>query len=105
MKAATIETLLVTIAESADVVKEHLGSVVSRLLKATEAPGNPVRVRMMALRCLKAFPGALRRELLLPYKRQVVKMLTGALEDPRRNVRKEAVEARGVWSRLGEGEE
>ncbi|KAI5816584.1 RNAPII transcription regulator C-terminal-domain-containing protein, partial [Pyronema omphalodes] len=101
VKAATIETLLVTISESADVVKEHLGSVVSRLLKATEAPANPVRVRIMALRCIKAFPTALRRELLLPYKRQVVKMLTGALEDPRRNVRKEAVEARGVWSRLG----
>lgn len=103
MKAATIETLHITISESADALKEHVSSVITRLLSACSiAGGNPPRIRISALRCLKAFPGALRGELLLPYKRQVMKMLAPVLDDPKRTVRKEAVDCRVKWWALDE---
>ncbi|KAF8250485.1 ARM repeat-containing protein [Wilcoxina mikolae CBS 423.85] len=103
VKEATIETLHITITESADAVKEHVSSVITRLLSAcSTSGGNPPRVRAKALRCLKAFPGALRGELLLPYKRQVLKMLQPVLDDPKRAVRKEAVDCRVKWWALDE---
>lgn len=95
VKAATIETLHVTIKESADSLKEHVSSVITRLLNActleTEGSAvlNPPRVRTAALRALRSFPGSIRGELLLPYKRQVLKRLLPVLDDPKRTVRKE----------------
>lgn len=103
VKEATIETLHITISESADAVKGHVSSVITRLLSACSASGgNPPRIRTKALRCLRAFPGALRGELLLPYKRQVLKMLQPVLDDPKRAVRKEAVDCRVKWWALDE---
>lgn len=69
--------------------------MITRLLNActleTEGSGvlNPPRVRTAALRALRSFPGSIRGELLLPYKRQVLKRLLPVLDDPKRTVRKE----------------
>ncbi len=102
VKAATIETLNVTIRESADSLKEHVSSVITRLLRTCipedEGKKNPPRVRIAALRCLRAFPGTLRGELLLPYKRQVMRRLLPVLDDPKRAVRKEVSEPRSQRS-------
>jgi DNA repair/transcription protein MET18/MMS19 len=109
VKAATISTLEITIAENAEVVKEHVAGVITRLLKAAcmrgDEHGNTPQVRMRALRCIRAFPGRLRAELLLPYKRRVLKELQAALDDPKRAVRKEAVDTRVKWWALGDPEE
>ncbi|KAI5804937.1 RNAPII transcription regulator C-terminal-domain-containing protein [Geopyxis carbonaria] len=112
VKLATIETLHVTVRESADALKEHVSSVITRLLSACsfetgdkEKSSNPPRVRISALRCLKSFPGALRGELLLPYKRQVMKKLLLVLDDPKRVVRKEGVDCRSKWFAMDEPEE
>lgn len=108
MKAATIQTLHVTIRESADALKDHADSVITRLLAACmvdKQAGNVVSVRIAALRCLREFPGALRTELLLPYKRSVMTKLIPVLDDPKRTVRKEAVDCRGRWYALDEPEE
>ena len=103
VKAATIETLHITISESSDALKEHVSSVITRLLSACSVVGgNSPRIRISALRCLKAFPGALRNELLLPYKRQVMKMLSPVLDDSKRTVRKEAVDCRVKWWAMDE---
>ncbi|KAI5850424.1 RNAPII transcription regulator C-terminal-domain-containing protein [Morchella snyderi] len=105
VKLATIDTLIVTVNESADAVKEHVASLVGRLLSACgDREANPPRVRAKALRCLAAFPGALRGELVLPYRRQVVKGLVGVLDDPKRGVRKEAVDCRAKWFAMDEPE-
>lgn len=90
VKSATIETLFVTIRESADAIKEHVSSLVSRLLTTcTDREQNPPRVRASALRCLSIFPGAIRNELLLPFKRKILRSLASVLDDPKRTVRKE----------------
>lgn len=90
VKSATIETLFTTVQESSDAVKEHVSSLISRLLTTCiNRETNPPRVRAAALRCLSIFPGTIRNELLLPFKQQVLRSLMGVLDDPKRNVRKE----------------
>ncbi|KAL7267583.1 hypothetical protein RUND412_009827 [Rhizina undulata] len=105
IKAATIETIYVTILESTDAIKEHISSLVTRLLNACTNRGeNPPRVRTAALRCLRGFPGTMRGELLLPHKRQILRSLMVALDDPKRAVRKEAVDCRSKWFDMDEPE-
>ncbi|KAH0836552.1 ARM repeat-containing protein [Lanmaoa asiatica] len=56
------------------------------------------KVRVAALKYLALLPGAVRYDLLHPYKHRVLKDLAKALDDPKRAVRKEAVDARFVLS-------
>lgn len=108
VKLATLSTLSITILESANALQEHVSSLISRLLAtATYSgdptnPGSPPKVRREALRCLRIFPGTLKNELVLPYKRQVIRGLVQCLDDVKRGVRKEAVECRARWAQLDE---
>ncbi|KAI9652551.1 MAG: hypothetical protein M1829_001511 [Trizodia sp. TS-e1964] len=118
VKATAIETLNMTITECPKDLEEHLGSLLGRLLAATlsgittekHAPlqvlkpqsKNCTNVRLAALCCLKKYPGAIRNELLLPYKKQVIRNLQLALDDPKRDVRRAAVECRAVWCKMDE---
>lgn len=54
----------------------------------------PKRVRAAALKYLSLLPGTVRYDVLHPYKASVLKELAKALDDPKRAVRKEAVNAR-----------
>ncbi|KAH0562369.1 hypothetical protein GP486_002935 [Trichoglossum hirsutum] len=107
VKAATIDTMSVTVSESPQAIASHVSSVIARLLNAADSTTgrNPPRVRQPALRCLSLLPGAIKNETLLPFKLQVIRDLTGALDDPKRHVRKEAVDCRARWFRMGEPEE
>lgn len=53
---------------------------------------------MAALKYLALLPGVVRYDLLHPYKARVLKDLAKALDDPKRAVRTEAVDARFVLS-------
>lgn len=55
------------------------------------------RSRVAALRELAVFPDAVRYDLLHPIKPTVIKELGKALDDRRREVRKEAVDTRAKW--------
>lgn len=95
VKAATLQTLTVVSQESPKAVEGHVGSLVSRLLKClTYAKVNTSNVRHNALRCLRIFPGRVKDSTLLPYKNTVTRGLLNVLDDPKRKVRKEAVECR-----------
>ena len=103
VRAATIQTLTVVIQESPGVVEGYVGSLVSRLLicvKFTKV--NSANVRHNALRCLRVFPGRVKGTTLLPYKNQVTRGLLEVLDDPKRHVRKEAVECRASWFHMDE---
>lgn len=52
------------------------------------------RVRVAALRYLANLPDVVRYDVLHPQKPTVLRELAKALDDPKRSVRKEAVEAR-----------
>ena len=67
--------------------------------------GNSASVRARALLCLALVPKQLKREAVLPFRRQVVKKLSAVLDDKRRSVRAEAVKCRTAWLALEEAEE
>ena len=122
VRAATLDTLAVIIRENGVAVIEqcgHVHSLVLRLLQTTEikpsAGGqvvNTPRLRVEALKCLyllatKQIPtdAATNTRLppaispLLSEKSQVLRSLRAVLDDPKRDVRKAAVDARSAWLR------
>ncbi|RLM00708.1 hypothetical protein CFD26_107373 [Aspergillus turcosus] len=128
VRAATLETLAVIIRENGvGVIEEcgHVQSLVTRLLKtaaynpaptgldqqaAVAGAVNGPRLRVEALRCLNllaqtpktdapAVAKAGKLSPLLPVKNQVVRSLRAILDDPKRDVRKAAVDARAAWLR------
>ncbi|KAL4902630.1 hypothetical protein BDW74DRAFT_180732 [Aspergillus multicolor] len=124
VRAATLQTLSVIIRENGvGVIEEcgHVQSLVSRLLKTAEhnpsasASGsgavNAPRLRVDALRCLyllaqppsaknaPTITKAGKLSPLLPVRSQVLRALRFVLDDPKRDVRKAAVDARGAWLR------
>ena len=103
VKGATIENLTVVCQENPTAVEGHVGSLVTRLLKsATNPQTNPPEVRLRALRCLRTFPGRLKDSNLLPFRNSVTRNLLTILDDPKRNVRKAAVECRAAWFAMDE---
>lgn len=110
VKAATIETFQTILSERPKALEEHASSLIDRLLSCTVSTkkggssSNPWNVRKLALQCLGGFPGRLRAELLLPYRRLVVKGLTVPLDDAKRAARAEAVRCRSAWMALDEVE-
>lgn len=127
VKAATIATLTVIVKENPKAVESHVSSLIGRLLGS--ASGGDVaksqvslnssglrdcklidgsiskRARIAALQCLQLFPKAFRHELLVPHRKKVVKSLITSLDDPKREVRKEAVDCRSAWLRMDEQDE
>ncbi|PBK99659.1 ARM repeat-containing protein [Armillaria gallica] len=76
-------------------VAEHVPSLISKMLKNSSLRDMPsMRVRIAATRYLAILPQIVRYDILHPYKSQVVKELAKVLDDPKRAVRKEAVDAR-----------
>ncbi|THC98498.1 hypothetical protein EYZ11_002006 [Aspergillus tanneri] len=127
VRAATLDTLAVIIRENGvGVIEEcgHVQSLVTRLLNTTKCtlatedvdpdrqpiPVNGPRLRADALKCLfllaqtpasdaPAVAKAGKLSPLLPVKGQVLRSLRMVLDDPKRDVRKAAVDARGAWLR------
>ena len=107
VKAATIQSLTVISQESPAAVESHIGSLVTRLLKSAALSEstklvNSAAVRLSALQCLRIFPGRVKDSTLLPYKNAVTRGLLRVLDDPKRVVRKEAVECRAKWFGMDE---
>lgn len=120
VRAATLDTLGVIIRDNGVAVIDscgHIHSLVERLLKTTQhnpqsGAVNTPRLRVDALRCIYLLAtkqisaeGAANARLpasispLLPEKAQVLRSLRAVLDDPKRDVRKAAVDARGAWLR------
>ena len=103
VKAATIQTLTVVSQENPQAIEAHIGSLVGRLLRCVTFPKTKsANVRHDSLGCLRMFPGRIKDSNLLPYKNQVTKGLLNVLDDPKRHVRKEAVECRAAWFNMDE---
>ncbi|KAL8702531.1 MAG: hypothetical protein Q9201_004297 [Fulgogasparrea decipioides] len=103
VKAATIESLIVISQESPAAVEGHVQSLTSRLLQSAADPRkNVAKVRYSALRCLQIFPGKVKDTVLLPSRNGVIRGILSALDDPKRHVRKAAVECKAAWSNMDE---
>jgi DNA repair/transcription protein MET18/MMS19 len=102
VKAGTLDTLTVVLAENAKPIEEHTSSLITRLLNCASSKTNSANVRAKALTCLALTVAKLRRELVIPCRKQVIKRLTIPLDDKKRNVRLEAVKCRSKWIELDE---
>ena len=102
-KAPTLTIFESVLMHDSDVVTEHTASLITRLLNCTSGSLNGPKVRAKALQCLALVPRQLKREAVVPYRRQVVKKLMACLDDPKRDVRVEAVRCRTAWLALDEG--
>jgi len=108
LRAGVIDTLLS--AAQADIkagaktektgsaVSEHAVSLTNAMLQNSAVAEMPdMRVRVGALKYLAALPKIVRYDVLHPQKAAVLRELAKALDDPKRAVRKEAVDARTSW--------
>ncbi|QIW97841.1 hypothetical protein AMS68_003359 [Peltaster fructicola] len=86
-------------------ISEHTASLISRLLACTSMKEKDAKVRAKALQSLAIMPKQLKREMVIPYRKQVVKQLMSCLDDGKRNVRTEAVRCRTNWLGLEETDE
>lgn len=133
IKAAAVTTISKIAVHNPEILKSHAASIISRLLDVAShtstsgndtrkplkgvsqvqasieqnasSPNSPPKARAAALACLASFVGSLREETLVPYQRQTVRRLAGALDDPKRAVRAEAVRCRAAWSGLAAADE
>ena len=116
VKIATLETLAVVIANNPSALEEsgHIPALAKRLITAASIPKasntkiapvqNLPRTRRLATRCITLMPKYItgsgsRANPLLALKREVLQGLMTVLDDPKRDVRKEAVDARAAWLR------
>ena len=115
VKISTLETLAVLIARNPSALEEsgHIPSLTRRLSKTALIAKGPAskdhdpdspRARHLAVRCLLLMPSHIkgsgsRSNPLLPLKREVLRDLMKVLDDPKRDIRKEAVDARSAWLR------
>jgi DNA repair/transcription protein MET18/MMS19 len=63
---------------------------------------NPPNVRVKALQCLSLVAVQQRTEIVVPFRKSVVKKLVAALDAGKRSVRAEAVRCRSKWLELDE---
>ncbi|KAJ6582074.1 ARM repeat-containing protein [Mycena capillaripes] len=102
IRANVIETLLAAATQQSSthaVLSEHAPPLVRQMLGYTKATSQltSTRIRIGALRCLGVLPAVVRYDVLHPCKAEVLRELAEALDDPKRSVRREAVDAREVW--------
>jgi len=81
-----------------NLVSEHSSSLVNSMLKNSKLDElSSTSVRILALRYLAVLPDIVRYDVLHPHKATVLRELSKVLDDPKRSVRKEAVNARTKW--------
>ncbi|CDZ97248.1 DNA repair/transcription protein Mms19 [Phaffia rhodozyma] len=102
LKANVMETILelaqVEDQVAQDAVEKQAGKIVEGLLRALDkSRGSNERSRSVALMTLAAIPDIVRYDILHSFKPNVLRVLGTALDDKRRNVRKEAVDCRARW--------
>jgi DNA repair/transcription protein MET18/MMS19 len=103
VKEAAIGTLTSTLMEKPQVLEEHTGALISRLLanatvsKVNGATNPPPNVRVASLKCLHLVAVKFKEDNIVRYRREVVRRLIAALDDGKREVRSAAVRCRAKW--------
>lgn len=96
VKEAALGTLTSTLQEKPQLLEEHANALITRLLSCATG-SNTAAVKVASLRALTLVAEKWGRDVLLLYRRVVVRRLVGALDDGRREVRGVAVRCRARW--------
>ncbi|KAI9256906.1 Dos2-interacting transcription regulator of RNA-Pol-II-domain-containing protein [Sporodiniella umbellata] len=98
LRTSTLSTFTLAVREAPDVMAAKIEQVLPSLLNLlAENDRLSIQVRIGLLRCLTQFSLSLRQDILQPYRVSVLLQLKPALDDRKRNVRKEAVDCRSTW--------
>ncbi|XP_064176913.1 MMS19 nucleotide excision repair protein homolog [Anguilla rostrata] len=98
VQLSTLSCLHPVLMDPPPALTPQVDGLVCHLLELTTSPG--MAVRIASLRCLHAL-SRLPEHMILPFRARVIRALAKALDDRKRLVRKEAVEARGEWFLVG----
>ncbi|CAL1604897.1 unnamed protein product [Knipowitschia caucasica] len=98
VQMSTLSCLQPVLVQPPPALLQQLEALVSRLLALTSSPA--MDVRMGSLRCIQALSHFPSHEIL-PFRGRVLRALSKPLDDRKRKVRSEAVQARGEWFLLG----
>ncbi|KAF8328366.1 ARM repeat-containing protein [Cantharellus anzutake] len=80
-----------------ELIEEHASAILNALLFSSDPRhSKSPALRCSSLRCLGVLPSAVKYSVLHPYKQKVIAQLGRFVDDPKRRVRKEAVDARHV---------
>ena len=98
LRANAINTLYVMVIESPEIISSHMETMIPILTnQITLSPANPPKVRIAALRCLAILPTHLNFTAIESFQKIVIRAIGGVLDDPKRVIRKEAVDCRHAW--------
>ncbi|XP_077482044.1 MMS19 nucleotide excision repair protein homolog [Stigmatopora argus] len=98
VQLSTLSCLEPVIADPPPALVRQLEALVGRLLRLTSSPA--MNVKIASLRCIHALSRFPEHEVL-PFRARVLRALAKPLDDKKRLVRNEAVQARGAWFFLG----
>ncbi|KAM9837604.1 MMS19 nucleotide excision repair protein homolog [Aulostomus maculatus] len=98
VQLSTLSCLEPVLANPPPALIQQLEALVSRLLGLTSSPS--MKVKIVSLRCIHAVSRFPAHEVL-PFRARVLRALATPLDDKKRMVRSEAVQARGDWFLLG----
>jgi len=100
IKVANVEQITNIIQQNSQVFEDHASSLISLLINLSSSQKHSPTLREKAIQCLALLAERIRKEIIIPYRKQVIKKLTPALDDRRRAVRTEAVRCRTKWINL-----
>ncbi|CAH1154680.1 unnamed protein product [Phaedon cochleariae] len=85
-----------TLLNDSALIEDHLEDYLTRILRLTSFK-NSMQVRIKAIQCLVHFTSLFPLYKLIPFKSKVLQCLSDCIDDRKRLVRREAVEARSLW--------
>ncbi|GAA6016857.1 hypothetical protein JCM11491_001829 [Sporobolomyces phaffii] len=107
LRANVIDTLAVIVREAPALVEPSITSIATKALKSAVADSAPlpslpqspgaIKLRISCLRFLALLPAQIPYLVLHPHKATVLKQLGVAVDDPKKDVRRAAVECRSAW--------
>lgn len=92
VQEAAIDTIFATQFDSAEILAQHISTIVPKLLETTRA--RSATVRLAALKCLGTLPSSISPVTLEPFRNTIITELGRVLDDPKRQIRREAVNCR-----------
>lgn len=99
IKLASLETILITIDEIPELISKHLQTIIPNLIQLIKI--NNFKLRLISINCLNLISMKVEIVKIMPYKDEIIKSLLQSLDDPKRVVRKAAVDARQSYYELG----
>lgn len=101
VRISALQSLKGTVQQSSKLIIHHIHSLIPLLLDMVSSSSyNSATIKILSLDLLKLLPSYLTVTQLLPFKDDIIAGLNGVLDDKRRKVRKNCIDARQIYFEL-----